>query len=79
VEKTLPFLYRLALGGTAVGTGLNTHPEFAERVAREIARLTGYPFVSAANKFAALASHEPLVALSGACATLAGGSDENCQ
>jgi fumarate hydratase class II len=71
VEKTLPFLYRLALGGTAVGTGLNTHPEFAERVAREIARLTGYPFVSAANKFAALASHEPLVALSGACATLA--------
>jgi len=71
VEKTLPFLYRLALGGTAVGTGLNTHPEFAERVAREIARLTGYPFVSAANKFAALAGHEPLVLLSGACATLA--------
>lgn len=71
VERTLPFLYRLALGGTAVGTGLNTHPEFAERVAREIARLTGYPFVTAANKFAALASHEPLVLLSGACATLA--------
>jgi len=71
LEQTLPFLHRLALGGTAVGTGLNTHPEFAERVAREIARLTGYPFVSAANKFAALAAHEPLVMLSSACATLA--------
>lgn len=71
LENTLPFLHRLALGGTAVGTGLNTHPEFAERVAREIARLTGHPFISAPNKFAALASHEPLVMVSSACATLA--------
>ncbi|MCS7016649.1 MAG: class II fumarate hydratase [Gemmatales bacterium] len=71
LEQVLPFLHRLALGGTAVGTGLNTHPEFAERVARVIARLTGYPFVSAPNKFAALASHEPLVLLSAACANLA--------
>lgn len=64
-------LYSLALGGTAVGTGLNTHPEFAERVAHAIAELTGFPFVSAANKFAALASHDPLVQISGTLKTLA--------
>lgn len=62
IEGCLPELYQLALGGTAVGTGLNTHPLFAEKAAAQIARLSGLPFVSAGNKFAALASHEPLVA-----------------
>ena len=57
----MPEIYELALGGTAVGTGLNTHPEFAERVAKKIAELTGLPFVSAPNKFAALAAHDGLV------------------
>jgi len=71
IELTLPGLYELALGGTAVGTGLNTHPEFAERVAAKIAALTGQPFVSAANKFAALAAHDALVMASGALKTLA--------
>jgi fumarate hydratase class II len=64
-------LYELALGGTAVGTGLNTHPRWAESVAATIAELTGAPFRSAPNKFAALAGHEPLVAVSGAMRTLA--------
>jgi len=73
VRRALPMLYELALGGTAVGTGLNAHPEFAERVAREIARLTGLPFVSAPNKFQALAGHEPLTFVSGALKTLAVG------
>jgi fumarate hydratase class II len=71
VRSSLPGLYELALGGTAVGTGLNSHPEFADRVAKKIADLTGLPFVSAPNKFAALAAHEPLVAASGALKTLA--------
>jgi fumarate hydratase class II len=71
VRSSLPGLYELALGGTAVGTGLNSHPEFADRVAKKIADLTGLPFVSAPNKFAALAAHEPLVAASGAVKTLA--------
>jgi fumarate hydratase class II len=71
VEAALPAVYELALGGTAVGTGLNTHPEFAERSARQIARITGLPFKTAPNKFAALAGHEPLVALHGALRTLA--------
>lgn len=61
IEQVLPELYELALGGTAVGTGLNTHPQFAEKAAAQIAKLTHLPFVSAPNKFAALASHEPLV------------------
>jgi len=61
IEQMLPELYELALGGTAVGTGLNTHPHFSEKVAAHIAQLTKLPFVSAPNKFAALASHEPLV------------------
>ena len=56
LESALPHLLELALGGTAVGTGLNTHPEFACRVAAEIARLSGYPFITAANKFEALAA-----------------------
>ena len=55
LERRLPTLYELALGGTAVGTGLNAHPEFAERVAKKIAELTGLPFVTAPNKFEALA------------------------
>jgi fumarate hydratase class II len=71
IEATLPDLYELAIGGTAVGTGLNTHPEFAERVAAEIARLTGLPFTSAPNKFAALAAHDAIAMTSGALKTLA--------
>jgi len=71
VEGALPPVYELALGGTAVGTGLNTHPEYAVRSARHIAMLTGLPFKTAPNKFAALAGHEPLVALHGALKTLA--------
>ena len=61
IEAAMPPVYELALGGTAVGTGLNTHPEYAERSARQIATLTGLPFRSAPNKFAALAGHEALV------------------
>ncbi|KXS33079.1 MAG: Fumarate hydratase class II [Candidatus Gallionella acididurans] len=64
-------LYELAAGGTAVGTGLNTHAEFGTRVAAELARSTGLPFCSAANKFAALAAHDALVAAHGALKTLA--------
>ncbi len=71
IEGTLEGLYELALGGTAVGTGLNTHPEFAERAATKIAAYTGLPFVSAPNKFAALAGHDALVMCSGALKTLA--------
>jgi fumarate hydratase class II len=71
IRATLPDLYELAIGGTAVGTGLNTHPEFADRVAQEIATLTGLPFVSAPNKFAALASHDAIVQTSGSLKTLA--------
>ncbi len=71
IKATLPQLYELAIGGTAVGTGLNTHPEFADRAAAEIATLTGLPFVSAPNKFAALAAHDAIVATSGALKTLA--------
>jgi len=64
-------LYELAAGGTAVGTGLNTHPEFGERVATSIAALTGKPFVTAPNKFAALAAHDALVFAHGAIKTVA--------
>jgi fumarate hydratase class II len=64
-------LHELALGGTAVGTGLNTHPKWAEAVAKKIAELTGVPFRTAPNKFAALAGHEALAAASGAIRTLA--------
>jgi fumarate hydratase class II len=71
IELVLPGLYELAIGGTAVGTGLNTHPEFADRCAAEIAKLTGLPFVSAPNKFAALAAHDALVFASGALKTMA--------
>ena len=71
VERSLDGLYDLALGGTAVGTGLNTHPRWAEGVAKKIAELSGVPFRTAPNKFAALAGHEALVAASGAMRTLA--------
>ena len=66
IKMTLPGLYELAIGGTAVGTGLNTHPEFADRAAAIIADLTDLPFISAPNKFAALASHDAIVMTSGA-------------
>jgi fumarate hydratase class II len=71
LEAALPHLYELAIGGTAVGTGLNAHPEFADRAAKRIAELTGHPFVSAQNKFEALAAHDALVAAHGALKTLA--------
>ncbi len=71
LNEVLPELYELALGGTAVGTGLNTHPEFAKRSAEQIARLTGLPFCSAPNKFMALASHEALVMAQSVMKTLA--------
>jgi fumarate hydratase class II len=64
-------LLALALGGTAVGTGLNSHPQFGERSAKAIAQLSGYPFRTASNKFSALADHAPIVATSGALKTLA--------
>jgi len=71
LTRSLDGLYDLALGGTAVGTGLNTHPRWAEAVAKKIAELAGAPFRTAPNKFAALAGHEALVAASGAMKTLA--------
>jgi fumarate hydratase class II len=71
VEAALPHVCELALGGTAVGTGLNAHPEFAVRVAAELSRLTGLPFVTAPNKFEALASNDALVHAHGALKTLA--------
>lgn len=71
IEMLFPGLYELAIGGTAVGTGLNAHPEFGTRVAAHIAKFTGLPFISAPNKFAALASHDALVMNSGALKTLA--------
>jgi fumarate hydratase class II len=71
LTRSLDGLYELALGGTAVGTGLNTHPKWAESVAKKIADLTGTPFRTAPNKFAALAGHEALASASGAMRTLA--------
>lgn len=71
IKKTLPGLYELAIGGTAVGTGLNSHPKFAEKTAEKIAEITGLPFVSAPNKFAALAAHDAFVFAHGALKTLA--------
>jgi len=71
IEAAMPDVLELAIGGTAVGTGLNTHREFAERVSKKIAEYTGLPFKSAPNKFAALAAHDALVAASGALKTLA--------
>jgi fumarate hydratase, class II len=71
IDNAMPAVFELAIGGTAVGTGLNTHPDFPERVAAQIHELTTLPFKSAPNKFAALAGHEPLVELHGALKTLA--------
>ena len=73
IKAALGPLYELALGGTAVGTGLNAHPEFAVRVAAKLADLTGRPFVTAPNKFQALASHEAVLLAHGALRTLAAG------
>jgi fumarate hydratase class II len=72
IRNTLPGLYELALGGTAVGTGLNAHPRFGEVAARRIAQETAKPFISAPNKFAALSAHDAMVSASGAIRTLAG-------
>jgi len=71
IEATLPRLYLLAAGGTAVGTGLNTRIGFAEKVAAKVSELTGLPFVTAPNKFEALASHDAMVEVSGACNVVA--------
>jgi fumarate hydratase class II len=71
LREVLPGLYELAIGGTAVGTGLNAPPEFGERAARKIAGLTGQPFASHPNKFAALSAHDEMVFASGALKTLA--------
>jgi len=71
LEQALDGLYDLAIGGTAVGTGLNAHPEFAERAAKKIAELTGLPFRSHPNKFAALSAHDEIVFAQGAMETLA--------
>jgi fumarate hydratase class II len=74
IAASLPPLCELAVGGTAVGTGLNTHPDFGRLVAEELARETGLPFKTAPNKFAALAGHDPMVAAHGALKTLAAAS-----
>ena len=71
IRATLPQLYELALGGTAVGTGLNAHPQYGETVAAEIAKLTGRPFVTAPNKYAVMAGHDAFVGTSGALKQLA--------
>src|SRR5262249_31293631 len=71
IEDALKGVYRLALGGTAVGTGINSAPGFAEAVAGEIAKLTGLPFVTAPNKFTVQGAHDALVQLSGSLRTLA--------
>jgi len=71
IEFSLTGLYQLAIGGTAVGTGLNAHPEFGDRAAAHIAKLTGFPFQSAPNKFAALSGHNEFVIASGAIKSLA--------
>ncbi|MBF24670.1 MAG: fumarate hydratase, class II [Pusillimonas sp.] len=73
VKLALPGIYELAIGGTAVGTGLNAHPEFGDRAAVYLSEETGLPFVSASNKFFALSAHDALVQMSAALRTLAGG------
>ncbi|MGA9964754.1 MAG: class II fumarate hydratase [Terriglobales bacterium] len=72
IRRTLTGIYALAIGGTAVGTGLNADPRFGEAAARRIAEETGRPFISASNKFAALSAHDCMVSVSGALRTLAG-------
>jgi fumarate hydratase class II len=73
LERNMQGLYDLAIGGTAVGTGLNAHPQFGDRCAAEIAKATGYPFRSAENKFLALSAHDALTSTSAALRTLATG------
>ena len=72
IKKALPSIYELAIGGTAVGTGLNTPEGYSEKVATKIAELTGLPFVTAPNKFEALSAHDAMVEMSGALKTVAG-------
>jgi fumarate hydratase class II len=72
IQRATPGMYQLAIGGTAVGTGINAHPQFGDLAAKKIAIETGKPFVSAANKFAALSAHDALVNLSASLRTLAG-------
>ena len=71
MERALPHLRELALGGTAVGTGINTPPGYSQKVARNIAKLTGLPFVTAPNKFESLAAHDAIVEAHGALKTVA--------
>lgn len=71
IKSSLPYLYELAAGGTAVGTGINSHPDFAKKVAQHIAKETGLPFITAKNKFAALAAHDAFIYTSGTLKTLA--------
>ncbi len=71
IDAALPRLYEIALGGTAVGTGLNTHPEFAVKAAKNIAEITGLPFITGRNKFEGLSAHDALVEFSGVLKTLA--------
>lgn len=71
IKSSLPYLYQLAAGGTAVGTGINSHPKFAKQVAQLIAKETGLPFVTASNKFAILAAHDAFIYASGTLKTLA--------
>ena len=73
VSSALPGMYELAIGGTAVGTGLNAHPQFGDTAARNIAKITGHPFRSAHDKFFALAAHDALVQVSAGLRTMAGG------
>ena len=72
VRQTIPGLCELAIGGTAVGTGLNAHPQFGDLAAAKMAAETGRPFISAPNKFAALAAHDAMVTASASLRTLAG-------
>ena len=71
INGCMPRMYQIALGGTAVGTGLNSHKDFAEKVAKQIAGLTGHPFVTAPNKFESLAAHDAIVETSGVLKTIA--------
>ena len=71
INGCMPRIYQIALGGTAVGTGLNSHKDFAVKVANQIAELTGYPFVTAPNKFESLAAHDAIVEVSGVLKTIA--------
>jgi fumarate hydratase class II len=79
IQTNLPAVYELAIGGTAVGTGMNTHAQFGEKVAQVLAQQSGLPFVSAPNKFAALAAHDALLMSHGALKTLVAGIRSACR